>query len=71
MTAVNRGLGPDSIKARCSNEEGVGMDIVLVCIDCRCSVAIPPLFFKVGVSNECSLVERVVFQGFLPGEFEV
>ena len=30
MTAVTRGLGPDSLKTRCSNEEGAGMVIALV-----------------------------------------
>lgn len=30
MTAVTRGLVPDSLKARCSNEENEGIDIGLV-----------------------------------------
>lgn len=35
MTAVTRGFGPDSLKARCSKEGGEGMDIALVFIVCR------------------------------------
>ena len=36
---------------------------------CFYSTTTPVLawFFQVGVSNRCSLVEREVFQGFLPG----
>ena len=30
MTAVTRGLGADSLKTRCSNEEGSGMVIAFV-----------------------------------------
>ena len=42
MTAVTRGLGPDSLKTRCSNEEGSGMVIALVLMPLRKIVAIPP-----------------------------
>ena len=41
MMAVTSGLGPGSLKTRCSNEGRVGMDIAVVLMVCRCSVAIP------------------------------
>ena len=42
MTEVTRGLGPDSLKVRCSNEVGTGilMRVILMC--CLCMMAIPP-----------------------------
>lgn len=42
MTAVTRGFGPDSLNARCSNEEGQGMFIAIVFILFLRIVAIPP-----------------------------
>ena len=35
MTAVTRGLGPDSLKTRCSNEEGAGMVMAPVVMSVR------------------------------------
>lgn len=43
MTAVIRGLEPDSLKTRCSNEEGGGMVIALAVMSLRNIVDIPPL----------------------------
>ena len=42
MTAMTRGLGPDSLKERDSNEEAVGMDVALVLMSWRWMMAIPP-----------------------------
>lgn len=41
MVAVIRGLGPDSFKIRCSNEDGAGMVIAVVLMSFRIIVAIP------------------------------
>ena len=35
MTAVTRGLGPDSLKTRCSKEGGAGMVMTLVVMSLR------------------------------------
>ena len=35
MTAMIRGLGPDSLKERDLNDEGVGMDVALVLMSWR------------------------------------
>ena len=52
MTAVTRGLGPDSLKARCSNDGAEGIDKVVVLILWRCIVAIPPpVLFSRGLSR--------------------
>ena len=42
MSAVTRGLGPDSLKPRCSNEEEVGIVTGLIFICCLCIMAKPP-----------------------------
>ena len=41
MTAMTRGLGPDSLKERDLNDEGVGMDVALVLMSWRWVMAIP------------------------------
>lgn len=42
MIAVTRGVGPESLNARCSNEDGAGRGMRLVLMSFRCSDAIPP-----------------------------
>ena len=45
MTAVTRGLGPDSLKTRCSNEEGAAeMVMALVVMSVRKIVAMVAWF---------------------------
>lgn len=41
---MTRGLVPDSLNDKCSNEAGVGMGTVVVLISCLCIIAIPPQF---------------------------
>ena len=48
MTAVTRGLGPDSLKTRCSNEGGAGMVMTLV-INCGYSTTTPMMAWLVHV----------------------
>ena len=42
MTAVTRGLGPDSLKVRCSKEEESGILTELILMCCLCIMAMPP-----------------------------
>ena len=42
MMAVTRGVGPESLKIRCSNEETSGMGIMVVFISFLIIAAIPP-----------------------------
>ena len=50
ITAVTRGLGPDSLNDWCSNEEGVGMETGMVLRCCLYIVAIPPAWPARGLS---------------------
>lgn len=42
MTAVTRGVGPDSWKVICSNEGTPGMETGIVLMSVLCTAAMPP-----------------------------
>ena len=53
MMAVTRGVGPESLKIRCSNEETSGMEIMVVFISFLIIAAIPPPRRFVNVCESC------------------